>query len=181
MNKAIKVVSNKVDKSILLSLEKPYFSLIWLHGLGDSSAGFLDYFQHPQSPVNKGARVKLLHAPIRPVTINGGMKMSSWYDIKHLANHGSEEDRYSMSEIRESLNTIDKYVEEEIQYWKEAGVKGSDEDICKRIFVGGFSQGCAMSLVYALSGARILGGLVGYSGHLIESFPLKNKGKAYLK
>ena len=53
MNKAIKVVSNKVDKSILLSLEKPYFSLIWLHGLGDSSAGFLDYFQHPQSPVNK--------------------------------------------------------------------------------------------------------------------------------
>lgn len=91
MQKAIQVVSNKVDKSILLTLEKPYFSLIWLHGLGDSSAGFLDFFEHKLSPVSKGARVKLLHAPIRPVTINGGMKMTSWYDIKHLAKHGNEE------------------------------------------------------------------------------------------
>ena len=89
MQKAIKIVSNKVDKSILLSIDKPYFSLIWLHGLGDSSAGFLDYFQHQLSPVFKGARIKLLHAPIRPVTLNGGMKMASWYDIKHLANTGS--------------------------------------------------------------------------------------------
>lgn len=81
-----------------------------------------------------------------------------------------------MNEIRDSLGTIDKYVKEEIDFWKETGIKGNDEDICKRIFVGGFSQGCAMSLVYALSGDRILGGVIGYSGHLIESFPLKNKG-----
>ena len=85
MNKALKVIPNKVDKSILLTLEKPYFSLIWLHGLGDSSAGFLDFFQMDTSPVFKGARVKLLHAPIRPVTINSGMTMPSWYDIRELS------------------------------------------------------------------------------------------------
>jgi phospholipase/carboxylesterase len=56
--------------------------LIWLHGLGDSSAGFFDYFQHQFSPLNHGFRIKLLHAPIKPVTINMGMEMPSWYDIK---------------------------------------------------------------------------------------------------
>jgi hypothetical protein len=30
---------------------------------------------------------------------------------------------------------------------------------------------------YALTGKRLMGGLVGYSGHLFTSFELKNKGK----
>ena len=89
MKKGLQVIPNKVNKSILLSLEKPYYSLIWLHGLGDSSAGFLDFFQMPQSPVFKGARVKLLHAPFQPVTINGGMTMPSWYDIVDLSAVGN--------------------------------------------------------------------------------------------
>jgi predicted esterase len=88
MQKSIKVISNKVDKSILLTLEKPYFSLIWLHGLGDTSAGFLDLFQLDSSPVFRGGRVKLLHAPIRPVTINDGVPCPSWYDIKSLSGMG---------------------------------------------------------------------------------------------
>lgn len=70
MKNAIKMISNKADKSIILTKEKPYFSLIWLHGLGDSSAGFLDFFQLDGSPLFQGARIKLLHAPFRPVTIN---------------------------------------------------------------------------------------------------------------
>jgi hypothetical protein len=40
MNKALKVIPNKIDKSITLVPEKSYFSVIWLHGLGDSPAGF---------------------------------------------------------------------------------------------------------------------------------------------
>lgn len=83
-------ILNEADKTIILNPEKPLFSLIWLHGLGDSSAGFLDYFQLPQSPLHIGARVKLLHAPIRPVTINGGMKCPSWYDIKSLSANSSD-------------------------------------------------------------------------------------------
>jgi predicted esterase len=45
MHKAFQIIPNKIDKSILILPEKAYFSLIWLHGLGDSAAGFLDYFQ----------------------------------------------------------------------------------------------------------------------------------------
>ena len=72
------------DKSILLKPSIAKYSLIWLHGLGDTSRGFLDYFDIPDSPAYNGARVKLLHAPVRPVTINGGDYMPSWYDIKVL-------------------------------------------------------------------------------------------------
>lgn len=87
MKNAIKILTES-DKTIILNPEKPLYSLIWLHGLGDSSAGFLDFFQMPQSPVHKGFRIKLLQAPVQPVTINGGMKCSSWYDIKILSAQG---------------------------------------------------------------------------------------------
>lgn len=66
-------VLNETDKTIILQPEKPIFSLIWLHGLGDSSVGFFDFFKLPKSPLHQGCRVKLLHAPIKPVTINDGM------------------------------------------------------------------------------------------------------------
>ncbi len=89
MKKALQTIPNKLDKSILLTLDKPWFSLIWLHGLGDTSVGFLDFFQDKTSPVFRGARVKLLHAPIRPVTINGGATCPSWYDIKILNGGGN--------------------------------------------------------------------------------------------
>ena len=91
MKGAYKVL-NQVDKTIILNPDKPLFSLIWLHGLGDSSAGFFDFFQHTQSPLYKGGRIKLLHAPFRAVTINGGMKCPSWYDIKLLNFQGKVED-----------------------------------------------------------------------------------------
>jgi phospholipase/carboxylesterase len=110
MQNLLKVLPNKVDKSIILSLEKPHFSLIWLHGLGDSSAGFLDFFQQEQSPVFRGGRVKLIQAPSRPVTINGGMKFNSWYDIRSFSGQGEEQSRYSLEEINDSLGIVDRHV-----------------------------------------------------------------------
>lgn len=77
--------------------------------------------------------------------------------------------------MKESLSIIDKHVDGEISYWKERGIKDTEEKIRKRIFVGGFSQGAAMSLCYALNSEKLLGGVIGFSGHLFESFPLKNK------
>jgi hypothetical protein len=60
MEKAVETVREQ-DHSITISPVGPKFSLIWLHGLGDSSEGFLDYFQHKSSPVQQlGARVRLL-------------------------------------------------------------------------------------------------------------------------
>ena len=36
-----------------------------------------------------------------------------------------------------------------------------------------------MSLCYGLNADRLIGGIIGYSGHLFEIFPMKNRGKKY--
>ena len=87
---------------------------------------------------------------------------------------GSEEKHFSISEIKETLQIIDAHVEEEKKYWLE---QKEESEVYKRIFVGGFSQGCAVSLLYALTTDKILAGAVGWSGHLFQSFELRNVGK----
>jgi phospholipase/carboxylesterase len=121
--RTLQIIPNKLDKSILIQPELPSFSLIWLHGLGDSSVGFLDYFQIPQSPVFRGCRVRLLHAPQRRVTINGGSVFNSWYDIRSFAGSGKDEERYNLEEIKDSLAIIDQNVASEVAFWKEQGLK----------------------------------------------------------
>lgn len=45
MKQVINTIANKADKSVILTKETPRYSLLWLHGLGDSPAGFLDLFE----------------------------------------------------------------------------------------------------------------------------------------
>lgn len=117
-SKMPQVIRNAVDKSITLMMEDAKFSLIWLHGLGDSSEGFTDFFMHPKSPLYNGARIRLLQAPYRPVTINNGIPFNSWYDIKSFNKvTGRDEDQYNMKEVKESYDIIDKEVESEVKYW----------------------------------------------------------------
>jgi phospholipase/carboxylesterase len=88
--------------------------LIWLHGLGDTSEGFLDYFQMKGSPLFQGARITLLEAPERAVTINEGDICNSWFDIKTESEEGTDEEKYSIEEIKESLDTVDRFVQREV-------------------------------------------------------------------
>ena len=55
--------------------------VIWLHGLGDSGAGFAPVVPVLGLPVNHSIRFIFPHAPEQAVTINGGYVMRSWYDI----------------------------------------------------------------------------------------------------
>mmetsp|Transcript_18310 Transcript_18310/g.2528 ORF Transcript_18310/g.2528 Transcript_18310/m.2528 type:complete len:97 (+) Transcript_18310:31-321(+) len=57
-------------------------TLIFMHGLGDTAAGYLDIFTGHMNPVSATTRVVLLTAPIRTVTVNMGMQMTSWFDFK---------------------------------------------------------------------------------------------------
>jgi hypothetical protein len=58
------------------------------------------------NPFPLDTKIVLLTAPIRAVTINGGMKMTSWYDIKKLSAFRTKLDKtddfYSVKEIDES-------------------------------------------------------------------------------
>lgn len=53
--------------------------------------GYLSIFNSPMNPCDQSTKVVLLTAPVKPVTINMGMKMTSWYDIKGFKTDGDIE------------------------------------------------------------------------------------------
>ena len=54
------------------------------------------------------------------------MTMPSWYDIREMSKSIPEEIRYNIDEVKESFQTLDKYVAEEVNYWKESGIKENE-------------------------------------------------------
>src|SRR5882762_3808587 len=58
----------------------PTASIIWLHGLGADGNDFAPIVPELRLP-KTAIRFVFPHAPVRPVTINGGMRMRAWYDI----------------------------------------------------------------------------------------------------
>ncbi|CAD8097978.1 unnamed protein product [Paramecium primaurelia] len=156
------------DGSLILfpQLEHKY-SLIWMHGLGDSANGFLSMFQK-YSIVKPETKILLLQAPNRRVTINNGHFSSSWFDIKVLEpdiEKNQELDYFkttvSIEEIEQSKIMINQYLNEEV-------VKVQ----AKNVFIGGFSQGCCMALEVGLSYSQTLGGIIGLSGDLFPTTQL---------
>ncbi len=144
-------------------------TIIWMHGLGDSAEGFLDVFTDPSiNPVTPDTKVVLLTAPSRPVTINAGMIMPSWYDMKVLSADMSSklplEQRISLDEIKDSYKRINDVVNEE-----KKNLKG-------KLFVGGFSQGCVMALYVGLENINVKG-IFGFSGYLTSLAKTDNVGK----
>lgn len=144
-------------------------TLIWLHGLGDSAEGFLDVFnEEAVNPVTNDTKVVLLTAESRSVTINAGMIMPSWYDMKVLsADINSKltlEQRISVPEIKDSYDRITEVVSEEVK-----NLKG-------KLIVGGFSQGCVMALYVGLENPHVKG-IFGFSGYLTSLTKLTNLGK----
>ena len=69
--------------------DSPTASVIWLHGLGADGHDFENIVPMLDLPDDLGVRFIFPHAPIRPVTLNGGMSMRAWFDILSLSQqHG---------------------------------------------------------------------------------------------
>jgi phospholipase/carboxylesterase len=128
----------------------PTHSVIWLHGLGADGHDFEPMV--PALGVTTPTRFVFPHAPVRPVTINGGMAMRAWYDIltPALVRHEDE------TGILESEQMIADLIKRE----NERGVATSN------IVLAGFSQGCAMTLHTGLRYPQKLAGMIGLSGYL---------------
>lgn len=130
---------------------EPKMAIIWLHGLGADGHDFepvVPQFHHPELPL----RFVFPHAPVQPVTINGGMAMRSWYDIKGL-DIGSRADEAG---IRASEKIIHQLIKEQV----EQGIPPEN------IVLAGFSQGAAMTLHTGTRYPQKLAGLVALSGYL---------------
>lgn len=132
-------------------------SVIWLHGLGADGNDFVPIVPELQLPGSLGVRFVFPHAPVRPVTINGGMPMRAWYDITGLGP-GSAEDE---SGIRDSAEAVEELIAAE----KKRGVPAS------RLVLAGFSQGGAIALHTALRHPERVAGVMGLSTYL----PLRDR------
>ncbi len=135
-------------------------SVIWLHGLGADGHDFEAMVPQLYLPASLKLRFIFPHAPIRPVTINGGMEMRAWYDILSLERSGPVDEEG----IRESAAMLVGLIERE----HERGVPYAN------IVVAGFSQGGAIASHCALRFPESLGGLMALSTYL----PLRSSVQA---
>ncbi|KAJ3066598.1 hypothetical protein HDU98_010109 [Podochytrium sp. JEL0797] len=132
-------------------------TIFFLHGLGDSGHGWAPVGEQ-LSGLFPHVKFVFPNAPSIPITLNGGYKMPGWYDIISLDHKVRKEDEKGMLETVERIN---KLITDEIA----SGIKS------KRIVLGGFSQGAAMTLLTSLKSDIKLAGFVGLSGYL----PLADK------
>jgi phospholipase/carboxylesterase len=138
----------------------PDAAVIWLHGLGADAHDFEPVVPQIVRPGERAWRFVFPNAPIRPVTLNGGMRMRAWYDMKGL-------DRAALEDPADFIST-DAALRELIERETLRGVPSH------RIVLGGFSQGGAASLYTAPRLPQRLAGVMALSCYL----PLRGRLQA---
>lgn len=128
-------------------------AVIWLHGLGATAHDFESVPPELGLPDDLAVRFVFPQAPSIPVTLNYGMVMPAWYDIKSLGG-GRNQD---VEGIRRSEGQVRALIEREV----ERGVSPS------KIVVGGFSQGGAIALQTGLRHGERLAGVMVLSAYLL--------------
>jgi len=127
----------------------PKASVIWLHGLGADGHDFEPIVPELKLPAELPLRFVFPHAPVRPVTLNGGMPMRAWFDIVKIGVD-QPRDLQGMQASREA-------VEELIARENSRGVPTA------RIVLAGFSQGGAVALFAGLQHPDKLAGIMALS------------------
>src|SRR5688572_15633367 len=139
----------------------PAWTVLWLHGLGADGHDFAPIVPELVRKDWPALRFVFPHAPMRAVTINNGMRMRAWYDIRdmNLANRADE------AGVDEST------VQTEALIAREAarGIPVS------RLLLAGFSQGGAIALATALRRTEPLAGVIALSTYLPMAERLVNE------
>ena len=130
----------------------PQWSIVWLHGLGADGHDFAPIVPELVRRHWPALRFVFPHAPVRAVTINNGMRMPAWYDIRDLDLDQRADERG----VRESMAQVEALIQREC----ERGVPSS------RVILAGFSQGGAIALATAVRRNAPLAGVVALSTYL---------------
>tara|TARA_Y200000002_G_scaffold349841_1_gene326798 strand:+ start:3148 stop:3819 length:672 start_codon:yes stop_codon:yes gene_type:complete len=141
----------------------PDACVIWLHGLGDSGHGFAPIVPELKLPESLSVKFLFPHAPERPITINNGMRMRAWYDIKSL----DFESRADLEGVKASAEQVEQLIKAQI----ESGIPS------ERIILAGFSQGGVIALHLAPRFAHKLAGVLALSTYMREPSLLSNEAK----
>jgi phospholipase/carboxylesterase len=127
----------------------PAAAVIWLHGLGADGHDFEPIVPELVRPGERALRFVFPHAPIRPVTLNGGYAMRAWYDIIAIDRRAAEDE----SGIRAAQALIETLIRRE----NARGIA------TQHIVLAGFSQGGAMALFAGTRYPEKLAGIMGLS------------------
>jgi phospholipase/carboxylesterase len=141
----------------------PRHCVIWMHGLGADGNDFVPVVEEldlPRAPI----RFIFPHAPMQPVTINGGYVMRAWYDIGYQDLTLREDERG----VRDSQHCIEALIERE----RKRGI-GPEQ-----LLLAGFSQGGAIALQTALRYPARLAGVLALSSYLPLPDKLENERSA---
>ena len=165
----IKRKNNKKDNHLIINdnhiiINDNHYDkvLIFSHGLGDNPSSWIFFSKELKKDI-KNIKIILTKAPNRKVTINNGIKIPSWYDIKKIPiePNNNENNEY----IEESIKIIHQIIDNEL----------NNKIKSNQIFLGGFSQGASLSLVSGLLYTNAnLGGIIMFSGYLLKN-QLNNK------
>jgi phospholipase/carboxylesterase len=129
---------------------EPRAAVIWLHGLGADGHDFEPIVPELGMPAAApGVRFVFPHAPLQPVTINGGAVMRAWYDV-------TGDGRQDTAGIRASQVRLEELIARE----RARGVAASS------IVLAGFSQGGAIALQAGLRHPERLAGILALSTYL---------------
>lgn len=129
-------------------------AIVFLHGLGADGNDFKDLPELLNLDKGLGIKYVFPHAPVIPVTINGGMEMHAWYDI--LSQDFERE--IDVSSILRSKSLIHKLLNDLVK----EGIPAEN------IVLGGFSQGGAISLEAGLHYSKKLAGLISLSAYCLN-------------
>lgn len=127
---------------------EPNTTVIWLHGLGADGNDFVPIVERFRSTAS--VRFIFPHAPKRFVSINGGMLMRAWFDIRKI----------------DLLSDVDKDGLEDSRAMVEALMEREASRGISRIILAGFSQGGALALYTGLRSTKTLGGIIALSSYL---------------
>ncbi|HET7556765.1 MAG TPA: alpha/beta fold hydrolase [Rhodanobacteraceae bacterium] len=130
----------------------PTHSVVVLHGLGADGSDFVPIVPQLVRSGWPPLRFVFPHAPLRPITINAGMRMRGWYDIGgfDLAQKQDE------AGIRASIVQVEALIAREAERRVPA----------ERVILAGFSQGGAIALAGGIRHPQTLGGIVALSTYL---------------
>lgn len=125
--------------------------IIWMHGLGSESTD-MEMLVHSLPLSDLPLRHIFLNAPIRPVTLNGGVEMRAWYDIPATFSLDNEDTKGILSSEEGIHHIIKTQIDEGIP--------------AQAIGLAGFSQGGAMALHTGLRYPQPLAGVAALSAYL---------------
>ncbi|KAI9249177.1 Phospholipase/carboxylesterase/thioesterase [Phascolomyces articulosus] len=147
-------MSKSLKAIVIEPKEKHTGTVIWLHGFGDTGAGWL-FLVEELGPLFPHIKWILPTAPLKKVEANAGQLTTAWFDIPGF-------DKSANLKKTDSKGMVDssKLVNDLIQTEIDSGIPSD------RIILGGFSQGCVITLLTGYSTHHKLAGIIGCSGWL---------------